>query len=375
MVAPGVVSSAPDPDLARGGQVLLLLTNVGSWVRRRVETVRFTEEGLVRRFVSLDFSVDGSWPKVAPSGDGSDGVEAGGPASMLVPLALLRKEPLALLDVIDETGATLPVLGTYENGFLAYSALCAVATIVRGNDEPLPADLQSTLYAVAMQPESLALAALDDLKRSPDGSSGKIARDQIFLKLATDLCRNFILLAEVKHAEERSTARRIIKFSYTTSPIRTARRRPKQWLVRPHEQRFDFDLPSVGDAESHHFQLVPPAGIEVSRCRLRLKPQFLDESTRLGSKVGGTAHLHATRAGSGSSAVAEIELSPSGHGPVLAATVASGVVLLVTLAYLGFVLGPTPDQNADGGRPGKRCSPRFRGLRPASWRIKASTDS
>lgn len=349
-----VGGSVPEPDTQRGAQLALLLIHVGKWVNRRVETVRFTDDGLARRYVSLDTSLDGAWPALNPRSYGPDQSDEALFRTKLVPLALLLKAPLGMLDVADEFGSTMPVLSTSENGYLAYSALASYASQILDGETSgsLPQELLQILYRIARYPSAEATEALEELRRSDSPFCRKLVGDVVFMKLATDLSANFVLLVEIRFDAEEQV-RRVIKFSYTIAPDNPIRRSPGEWFRSPHERNYVFELPSLGDADSHHFQLSPPVGITVTRCSLTTtKPFSRTVITRPGILVGGTAHLHSSRAGSGASGSASVWLAASVH-TIAPATLTSAVILLVSLVLLGarLCLG-FPEPGSDTGWQG-----------------------
>lgn len=300
----------------------VLLTDL-SWVNRRVETVKFTADGLVRRSVSVDFAV--------PEGRRVDVVAV--KKTALVPVGLLRKAPLAVLDLTDESGTTIPVLGTNDNGVLAYSTLCAKALGVlgKGDAADLLPETRGLLYRIALGPPEEATKALTQLRESNDETLKEISRDAVFYKLAQDLATNFILLVEIADTDEHPS-RRIVKFAYMTAPQLPRWRRVWDIVWRPNERRFSFEIPSIGEAESYHFQLAPPHGVVVVGCEGRVRPPHGEMEKAEGQVIGGAAHLHVSRAKAGTVATAEVRLSPRSHGVVLSSVVASLLIFGVIAA-------------------------------------------
>ena len=341
-------NAVPTPDSERGAQLALLLIHFDKWVNRRVETVRFTDDGLARRYVSLDVSLDGEWMALTPTRPEAYPGTGVGLETRLLPLALLQKEPLSMLDVSKEDGSTMPVLGTSENGFLAYSALAAYSAELLGVKQAaeLPEDLRRLLYRIARSPTEKAVAALEELRNSDVMSFRELSKDIVFTKLAADLSGNFVLLVEMEFDADKQV-RRVVKFSYTIAPSTPKRRTLREWFRSPNEREYVFDLPSLGDAESHHFQLSPPVGITVSRCTLTATLPFRPVSHTAGALVGGTAHLHSSRVGTGASGTASVWLSASSH-TVAPAALTSSVIFLLSAVLLGAHLWldfPNPESD------------------------------
>ena len=75
--------------------VLVALNEMSDWVHRRVEVVEFVTDEVMRRRVSIDFTVPERLPVVA--------------GRTVVPLALMRKRPMTAFDLRDEDGRPLSV--------------------------------------------------------------------------------------------------------------------------------------------------------------------------------------------------------------------------------------------------------------------------
>ncbi|MBB1500802.1 hypothetical protein H5397_05035 [Propioniciclava sp. MC1683] len=339
-------TAIPSADFTRGARLLLLLTQPNAWIHRRVESVAYTVDGLVRRSVSLDFSPMAPQSEIEPLPSTAN-VED----SIIVPLAVLKKEPLALLDVRDENNAALPILGTEENGFLSYSALLVLAHGILGisTEDGIPFEIRELLYHIALDPAPAAEAVLDHIRRSKTPALVALSDDAVFVKLAADLAANFVLLAEMQFKKSCGSQRRIAKFSYVTTPARLYRRRISTWLFAPNERTISFDLPSIGDAQSYHFQFSPPSTVVVAECSLEVRDPFEGVGVRAGNVVGGTGHLQANVSSPGTAAVGSITVSPAQHGPIVSALVSSALNALIVCAFAAWAVAASRSCMPDDG--------------------------
>lgn len=333
------------PDLRRGASLLVLLLRPEAWVSRRVESVSYSPEGLVRRAVSVDFQPFCQDPEILPIPSWGEDL-----TTILVPLALLSKAPLALLDVRDEAGLAIPVLGTEHNGFLAYSALSALATQVLPDlsDGALLDPVLWSLHRVALAPSELAVRVVEGMATSENAQLRALSADPAFFKLASDLARNFVLLAEAQTDPARIAARRILKFTYVTTPLR-GRRSFLDWLWLPNERTVSLDVPSIGDAQSYHFQFCPPSSVHVRDCSLDVDDPFEGVKSLPGLVVGGTGHLHAMHEAPGSSGVAKVTVVATHQGVVASSLVCGGLNTVVILAFTAWACTTPPTSAPDPG--------------------------
>ncbi|MCH9276658.1 hypothetical protein JS533_010315 [Bifidobacterium amazonense] len=93
----------------------MLLLGQHKWIKRRVESVSFTDQGTTRRAISFDFAL----PKdkfVAYSSDNEQ-------PRIAVPVTFLGKGDLIHADVVDGGGQSVPLAGLFDNREFAYAAL------------------------------------------------------------------------------------------------------------------------------------------------------------------------------------------------------------------------------------------------------------
>ena len=191
-----------------GAELLALIRDWPAWTHRRVEHVTFLEEDLVRRRISVDLTVPGR----APAGWGG----VGGPGSRLLPLGLLRKGRLAQFDLRREGGEAVPLLTSTQNGPLSVEVLVAAASLVTGEDEPVPPGLRASLHAIATGDGAAAVEAWRELGVPGDDERDAhwrevLAADGWFMELGLNLAHNFLVLAVV---DAQVGERRVLKLAY-----------------------------------------------------------------------------------------------------------------------------------------------------------------
>lgn len=107
-----------------GCAALLFVEN--AWVHRRVERIEILSAQLVRRSVSVDFTVP---PQAV------DLLQLQNGGQSLIPVATLSKRPLHNFDLRDEGGRAVAVVGKEHNGLVAHAALLAQAELALADRE------------------------------------------------------------------------------------------------------------------------------------------------------------------------------------------------------------------------------------------------
>jgi hypothetical protein len=238
---------------------LNLVRDFPRWVRRRVERITYVADTTVRRQMSVDF--------VLPRSDESDPSDPMGrvrrDTAILVPLWLPLKEPLTHFDVWDESGRSLSVLNTRENGDLATRALKQLvhsAGLRRLSDEQADAVRSIASDSSDRAQETLRAAIADWLGQVFD--EGDYER-----VLFSDLSKAFMLTVPLLYVPAQH---RVIKFAYDepldwigTSTTKTTRR--SRTLVtlglRDKSQSLSH---AIGLSESYHVEIVAPEEVMIS---------------------------------------------------------------------------------------------------------------
>lgn len=275
-------SASAMPGLRPDGRSILELFAVsGRWVHRRVETVTFVDETLIRRRVSVDLTL----PEAAVGRDGS----------AYVPLALLAKRPLVNFDLRDEQGSALPHLTREQNGELVHANLMIHAG--QAFADGVPPELDGLLWEVVTAGRDDSIAAVETIRARWDELTGAP-----FLNSVLDvLARSFLVVVPVSDADDR----RVLKFAYDSSVqeervgLRT-RFNWRSWNVF-------FIVPQVGDGGSHHIEVARQPDLEVAAEILATDPSGENEVPSVGSReFGARAHAYVAGAPLGSDAIGRV---------------------------------------------------------------------
>lgn len=221
---PGEVLEDRAGDIAVG--FAALLTRQAAWRHRRVETITVLSHELVRRAVSVDFTVPAEHREdVRLSAN-----------EWIVPLALLAKRPLAHFDLRMEDLSSVPLLRSEETQLVGRELLYLM----------LDLDLEEGLDARADGLIERVLATNgDDLDAIDAGLSAleeRVGPVPGFVALAERLARGFLLCAVVGDVSRR----RVLKFAYDEP------------LDRPDRVVHFYDAPGCTEAASYHAEVDVP---------------------------------------------------------------------------------------------------------------------
>jgi hypothetical protein len=265
---------------------LQLLTQESRWVHRRVETIDLLAQELVRRRVTVDFTLPESL---------LDDLRIGPRGPWCVPIAILEKRPLRNFD-LREDDEWRPILGAGPGGPVAAGVVNAAARLAAA---PTPLDLEITalLERIARSEPAAALAALQQLRRHA-GEAEQVAtvlEDDTSAYFLTTLAGSYMLIALL--AQPRG--RRILKFAYDEHiqfvrgrqhwGRRLARRLGWSALV------IDVAVPAAAHTASYHAEVVVPEELRLDAFILDARTDEL-LSTNIERGVD-RASLHAPRVG------------------------------------------------------------------------------
>ena len=321
-----LLSEEDEPDEFLGGAMFVLLDGPEEWIHRRVESARFVDAGSIRRRVSVDLDLPDAEFRLEER-------------RVLVPLALLEKQPLVDLDVQDENGASLPILNADENAFVSWCLLSRVAQqVLTGMADlqgPVPSHILGDLRTIAGDSTERAEAKLATLEDGPDPELRSALTIPIFMEYATWLASRFLLIVEV-HDDGRQ--HRVLKFSYTQPLERASGRRWQRLraMLGWTPAQFDADAPGVGEAQTYHFEFEAPPGLHIQRAELFTSNLMNDQDEgrqRVGRIVGPRAHIYAASEDLGVDGIASVWLSPSRPGLLRSALATSGIILAVFLFF------------------------------------------
>jgi hypothetical protein len=250
-------------------------------VHRRVDTVTFLDSNRVARRTSIDFTI----PKrrFLP-------VEfRTGRSIAFIPLTLLSKRVLRNFDLRDAAGVALPTLTQDQNGAIAAAMLRQEARRVLGHavDEHIQRDVDDLAFGTSGEIE----AAVQNLQ-DPRGQGSHDDRRQLwksvrFRTLARDLARQFILFVPL---EESPGARQVIKLAYE-EPVGSRGRTFREMLALT-PLPFAALAPTIGMAESYHFEIEPPDGVMIASATLYRVGAGEREEELARERSVFRAHLH-----------------------------------------------------------------------------------
>lgn len=252
------------PLVAVAGDSGFALRDTARWLHRRVERISHTERLMIRRRVSVDFTIP---PGLPPFRTGEAGPNA--PNIYFVPVALLRKwPPLMEFDLRAEDGRPIPLLTSHKNREVDAAALVDLAPA--GNERDC---MEPLLKNVA---ESDPVGAEKALQAVGTFLAGKWASLSLVdqrgwartVRVAGSLVRNSILWVRVEAAPG---DRQLIKFAYMEPAPRELflhRRILAAFSWAP--RRAWYELPNLGERASYHLEIEAPPDLAIYSARLEL---------------------------------------------------------------------------------------------------------
>ncbi|WP_411277538.1 hypothetical protein [Gaiella sp.] len=310
---------------------LQLLSEESRWIHRRVETVDLLAQELVRRQVSVDFTL--------PEALLADlRIGAGGP--WCVPIAILEKRPLRNFD-LREHDEWQPILGASAGGPIAAGIITAAAQLACAPD-PLDPEVASLLELIARSDLDAARAAMIQLRGRAEHTpqiATILADDTSGYFLAT-FAESYMLVALL--GEPRG--RHILKYAYDDhlrlgGRASRARRLARRLGWSPFV--VDVAVPTAAHAASYHAEVIVPE-------ELRLDAWIVDTRTDelLSTDIERAvdrASLHAPRVALDAEPLLVTAIYPERADlPTLAfATSAVTTLLLLIGAALGDLGSPT----------------------------------
>ena len=241
---------------------LQLLSDEPRWIHRRVETVDLLTQELVRRQISVDFTLP--QPLLADLRIGDDG-------PWCAPLAILEKRPLRNFD-LREHDESRSILGAGTGGPIAAGVVTAAAQLAIAPDTLDPA-VASLLARIARSDLDEARAAMEQLRSRAehDPRIAKILADETSGYFLATFAESYMLIALLGE----SRGRRILKYAYdehlrlgglASRPRRLARRLGWSPFV------VDVAVPTAAHAASYHAEVIVPE-------ELRLDAWIVDTRT------------------------------------------------------------------------------------------------
>ena len=221
---------------------LQLLSDEPRWIHRRVETVDLLTQELVRRQISVDFTLPE--PLLADLRIGDDG-------PWCAPIAILEKRPLRNFD-LREHDEWRSILGASTGGPIAAGVVTAAAQLAIAPDT-LDSDVASLLTRIARSDLEEARATMQQLRRRAEHvpQIARILADETSGYFLATFAESYMLIALLGEGR----GRRILKYAYeehlrlgghASRPRRLARRLGWSPFV------VDVAVPTAAHAASYH---------------------------------------------------------------------------------------------------------------------------
>jgi hypothetical protein len=263
---------------------LELLTSEVRWIHRRVETIDLLGQELVRRQVSVDFTLPDAL---------LDDLRIGPDGPWCVPLAILEKQPLRHFD-LREADEPRAVLGREHGGPIAAQLVRMAARLAIAPDK-LDRRVVALLDRVALGDVMAARAAMTELREHAEDVAqiATILANETSSYFLTTLAENYMLVALLSEA----AGRRILKYSYdehlysVPGPGGRLQRmaQPLGWAPLV----IDIPVPTAAHTASYHAEVVVPQELRMAAFLINKRTDEL-LSTEIERDVD-RASLHAQR--------------------------------------------------------------------------------
>jgi hypothetical protein len=231
---PGEVLEERAGEIAAGFASMLLRS--AAWRHRRVETITVLSHEIVRRSVSVDFTVPLEHRDELRLSE----------TEWIVPLALVSKRPLVHFHLCREDRAAVPLLRLDESRLIAHELLYTMLDL---DTEAAVVDDVAPLieWILAARPDEAGAVgeAVDELQAQLGPLPG-------FAVAAEWLASGFLLCAVLNDV----TRRRVIKFAYDEP------------LARPGRWAHFYDAPGCTEAASYHAEVEVPDELRARTTRL-----------------------------------------------------------------------------------------------------------
>jgi len=243
---------------------LELLTDEQRWIHRRVETIDLLAQELVRRRVSVDFTLPEPLREDLRIGAGDDG-------PWCVPLAILEKRPLRNFH-LREHDEWRSILGASSGGPIA-AALVTAAARLAVQPEALDPEIAGLLALVARSDLDEAREAMIELRGRAEHAPqiATILEDETSGYFLATFAESYLLIALLAEPGER----RVLKYAYDEhlrlgDRASRARRLARRLGWSPFV--VDVAVPTAAHAASYHAEVIVPE-------ELRLDAWIVDTRT------------------------------------------------------------------------------------------------
>lgn len=348
---------ASDPTLIEAGVACVeLIGDPKSWINRRVETVEMLTQEETRRRVSIDFTLSQEQRDALTTRHG-----------VVVPISVLRKQPLRNFDLRDEQPVSLPILNRADNSELGLTALLSAALDVLSDapaDEAVVQELTAELQEIVFADEPAALDALSSFVGAAeigDPVRAPIWTDPTCRTLLRTLASDYVLFAALPTGT--GADRRILKYSYGEDvsfeppwASRLDRYAPGEiwWRLRkPDRTWFLIDCPAAWRAASFHMEIAIPEELRVAYAELGRfspdDPHGMPEPLGAPDELASRCSLYAaTEVAAHDDIRAYVEIVPEREGGATRAALTAAAV--ASLLWLGW------GSDLDSSTPGAAVS-------------------
>lgn len=309
---------------AAGAQVASLILDGIDWIERRKERVTIVDDTVLRRQISVEFSLRSDVQCLVRPDDG-------GPGLYCAPIFALPKVPadLRAFDLVDETGSSLRLTNRTDNARISGASLrCMAARKLKIAQETLHSALADELNLIAT---GAAAEAEQRAERLIDGglpagvrlSSMLDDEDRLTWWLRT-IAHSSIVVAIFRAAEP---SRKLIKLTFE-EPLTAAIDFSQRVGWKPYSVIVDSPLI---EARTFHFEAESPPGLRI------IEASLTDQGHERRVSESGflrRVHLYRHRAQVAGAATAVLQLQVSGNfiGGAVIAAVLTTVALFACMA-------------------------------------------
>jgi hypothetical protein len=334
-----------------GGITAALLGRGPQWVHRRVETMSFVDDRVVRRHLSVDFTLP-KWLRTklqTPAGE----------QVFLVPITLLERRDAAMnFDVMDEHNVALPLLTRREDSQLTGAALTELALQALRRHKIKGAVHDDIVAAIAFSSTSTYEDGLPYIRSliSPRSSEWRLLsadstaqrevlrQDDDFCDFLGAFAKSSLAFVPVVGA---AGCHRVLKLSFDEEVLLS---RSALSFIGWSPTVVVPTLPLVGLAETYHVQVTPPPNIEFTEAGLSAQRPCELIRTTVGERTasatdtyrrfaGGpirSVHLYQPRSHQLASGVMWFAIRAERRGLLFGAAVAA-LLIAAMLTFFGVV--------------------------------------
>ena len=356
------------PDLVEPGcrevgrRELLLQFTFSQWVLRRVEKVSFSSDRRVARSSSIELKIPDETPVLV-----TDDLEP----HWLVPLSVMRRKTLVNLELSDEDGRSISMLGVRFTQQVDESMLLAVAELSDSYRPSLDVELRKFVSKVISGDFEVVTAArqrfIGAKNDSEDDELRDIFRDVVFRATLERLWHNFTLYVLLpvrlgRHRVLRLAFEEQLTWRFQTPeltaqtthrkymPMNDFEPRHKHWadMLAWRATRIRFLTPSAENCSSYHFEFTAPTGLGIQRAAFLAGRPNDSADSRVGAGLswdqvdnpGHSVGLHAVEVHNGSLCRAQVDLRIPSRGwlGTMAAACFAIALLMTSVAFHSHLL-------------------------------------